>query len=125
MENFNVSEKLTKERSEYEIKKQLEYHLSQRFRKVPGLKLYEFDTDTMTLTEVHPEIIAELDTRGNTIKREKVKVSPENLYIQAHCYRTAMSKINKILKNLMGVEQFFDTKYYKNGKPVQKDTAIN
>lgn len=83
-------------------------------RKIPGLKLFEFNTDSMTLSEYEPEIVASINRDSSVGKHEKVKSNPEYLYIQALNYKNAIKKINRILEANMGVKEFFSTKFIKN-----------
>ena len=112
MELDNLT-KSQKETIEVHVKKQQEqeYKLIGHMKRIPGLVLWEFDYNNLKLNQA--QIIKQKSvsfiTRNKT-ERDKVLYNPKCYYFQAHCWRTAAKRCNKIIYSSLGFINFFPEK---------------
>lgn len=87
---------------------QQEFKLIGRLTLKPGLTLWLFNYKSMTLEKAKIQRNKVFDMMSQH-KRENSKTifNPDAMYFQAHCYRTAAKKANRIIKQSIGIENYF------------------
>lgn len=95
-----------------------EFKYAGSMRMIPGLKLYAFNWDVMTIEEVKIKKEVSLDiSKNKEIEKNKVFNDPKCIYYQALNYKNAVRHANRIIEERSGIKKYF---LYENGKLLKK-----
>ena len=83
-------------RQEQVAKKQKEYRMVGRQRRVPGLTLFEFDKNTHEIRPAQVKREAAITTGGKSVFRTRTDIHEHCFYLQALNVKNAEKKLKKI-----------------------------
>jgi hypothetical protein len=102
-----------KDNIEINVKKQQqsEYSMIGQVILKPGLILWEFDWGKMEIKKAEIKKANAIDFEtGLSNENKKAIHNPKSYYFQCHSQKAAVKKINKLIKNVVQIENYFSIK---------------